>query len=120
LLIRADASQGIGTSHVMRCLALAQAWQRPGRHAQFALGMTANGLETRLAGEGVAITQISAPPGSEEDAAETSELARNINPAWVVLDGYHFGANYQRAIKMADLMSCAWMITATWITTGLM
>lgn len=105
LLVRTDASESIGTGHVMRCLALAQAWQRPGSRVQFALGMTANGLETRLAAEGVAIAQISAPPGSEEDAAQTSDLARSANAGWVVLDGYHFGANYQRAIKKAGLMS---------------
>jgi spore coat polysaccharide biosynthesis predicted glycosyltransferase SpsG len=103
-LIRADASHEIGTGHVMRCVALAQAWQRPGRHVQFALGLMTDGLGARLASEGMAVSRISAPPGSEADAAQVNELARSINANWVVVDGYHFGADYQRKIKEAGLM----------------
>jgi UDP-2,4-diacetamido-2,4,6-trideoxy-beta-L-altropyranose hydrolase len=36
LVIRADAAPRLGTGHVLRCLALAQAWRRSGGEAVFA------------------------------------------------------------------------------------
>ena len=37
LLIRADANSAMGTGHVMRCIALGQAWQDIGGAVQFGL-----------------------------------------------------------------------------------
>jgi len=103
LLIRADASARIGTGHVMRCLALAQAWRRGGGSAVFASIEITASLESRLAGEGFQSARLSAAPGTEEDAAKTGEMAKIQNASWIVADGYHFGVDYQRAITAAGL-----------------
>jgi UDP-2,4-diacetamido-2,4,6-trideoxy-beta-L-altropyranose hydrolase len=101
LLVRADVSTRIGTGHVMRCLALAQAWQDQGGAVRFALAGPVNPLEARLADEGMSVSRISADPGSNDDARATIGLASNENASWVVVDGYHFGARYQRLLRDA-------------------
>lgn len=101
LIIRADASTQIGTGHVMRCLALAQAWQDAGGHAIFVMVMGAPTLEARSQSEGTAVVHLSAQPGSADDAIQTADLARQRGASWVVVDGYHFSADYQRKIKHA-------------------
>lgn len=99
LLIRADGGGEMGTGHVMRCLALAQAWQDAGGSAHFLMSEPVPALEARLTDEGMAIGHLAARPGSPEDAAETCALARQLGAHWVVVDGYHFDAAYQLGIK---------------------
>jgi len=99
LLIRADADTQTGTGHVMRCLALAQAWQDAGGRVTFGTAKAAPALEAWLQAEGMAVVHLSAPPGTTEDARQTLDLARREGAAWVVADGYHFQDNYQRSIK---------------------
>ncbi|MEH1867857.1 MAG: UDP-2,4-diacetamido-2,4,6-trideoxy-beta-L-altropyranose hydrolase [Nostoc sp.] len=103
LFIRVDASTQIGTGHVMRCLALAQAWQDVGGQVIFLMATEAADLKTRLKAEGMEVIYLPIQVGSAEDAKETAKLARQFNANWVVLDGYHFGAKYQEIIKESEL-----------------
>lgn len=99
LLFRADAGAAIGTGHVMRSFALAQAWVEQGGSAAFLTALAVPALEDRLRNEGVSVGHLRSEPGSEADADETVDAARKLAAAWIVVDGYHFELSYQRRIK---------------------
>jgi UDP-2,4-diacetamido-2,4,6-trideoxy-beta-L-altropyranose hydrolase len=99
LLIRADASAEIGVGHVMRCVALAQAWQHAGGRVVFALAAGPAEIEKRLRSEGFEVVEISASPGSPDDAAQTAKLSMRCEAEWLVLDGYHFSGDYRKRVK---------------------
>jgi UDP-2,4-diacetamido-2,4,6-trideoxy-beta-L-altropyranose hydrolase len=105
LLFRADAGANLGTGHVMRCLALTQAWHDAGGQAMLASAASLGGLERRLAAEGLLIERLSADPGSDEDARLTIELAKRFQARQVVIDGYQFSSRYQKLVKTAGLWS---------------
>jgi UDP-2,4-diacetamido-2,4,6-trideoxy-beta-L-altropyranose hydrolase len=102
LLIRADASSAMGTGHVMRCLALAQAWRDTGGDAVFAIAEATAAVRAKLAAESCEVVPIAAA-SEAEDAQQTVAVAKENGVAWVVLDGYQFGADYQRIVKTAGL-----------------
>ncbi len=99
ILIRADASPEIGTGHIMRCLALAQAWQDAGGTATFLMAKSTPSLQTRLAAEGCKVVVIAVVPGGNEDADLTNGWASTIEAEWVVVDGYAFDAKYQKRLR---------------------
>lgn len=102
LVIRADANTAIGSGHVMRCLALAQAWQDQGGAVTFVSDVSTS-LRERLRSEGIAVRPVTAEPGSAADAEYLIETARELGARHVVVDGYHFGAVYPKQLKDARL-----------------
>lgn len=102
LLIRTDASLRTGTGHVMRCIALAQSYQEIIQsEIVFASAQITPALETRLLDEGMSVAYLSAEIGTPKDIQETVKLAQNYQASWLIIDGYQFGAEYQRTLKEA-------------------
>lgn len=103
LIIRADASTALGTGHVMRCLALAQAWQDEGGRCVFVMAESSPGVEMRVRSEKFGISPLGVSPASHEDATRLVELACAHRANWIVVDGYRFDVEYQRTLKAAGV-----------------
>ena len=101
LLVRADASPRIGTGHVMRCLSLVQGLRPSDGAAMLVAAEITAALEPRLQFANVGLTRLNVKAGSPADAEQTVKIAREINASWIVVDGYQFGAEYQRQLKDA-------------------
>lgn len=98
LLIRADSGPTVGGGHVMRCLALAEAWSEAGGCVHFVAATGAPATDARIKEIGT----ISTPPaeGLDADAAFTAGEAARLRADWVVLDGYAFGEAFERTVGL--------------------
>jgi UDP-2,4-diacetamido-2,4,6-trideoxy-beta-L-altropyranose hydrolase len=103
LIIRTDASITVGTGHVMRMVALAQAWQDAGGTAVFVCAEITDPIEQRIRSEQCRVEKLFVTPGSRDDLAATSALAARYaaeSPSTAVaLDGYLFTADFQLGLK---------------------
>ncbi|MDP8237688.1 MAG: hypothetical protein P9X24_01240, partial [Candidatus Hatepunaea meridiana] len=102
LIIRADASPSIGIGHVMRCLALAQAWQDNGGDVVYASVRLPTAIQERLTAESIKVLPIETDD-LESDADRTVDIAKDLSAEWVVVDGYKFNFDYYRRLKSAGL-----------------
>ena len=108
LVVRADGGPGIGMGHVMRSLAIAQAWRGRSAPCTWVLVDPPPGFEDRLREEGIEPVRMDAARGSSDDARELAGLARARGAAWTVVDGYRFGGAYQEALAGAGVRA-AWL-----------
>ncbi len=102
LLIRADATERIGAGHIMRCIALAQAWRNSGGVVRFLGRCQSAALRRRIHEEGFEFLALKYPHPNREDKRQTLEvLSKGEDDSiatWVVMDGYHFDSAYQEAV----------------------
>lgn len=98
MAIRADANGAIGAGHVMRCIALADAWRRAGGDAL--LFTTSPPPLVRAVVERRDLGVQSYASIDEATAALVIWVRSNAD-AWVVLDSYDIGRAAQRALRAA-------------------
>lgn len=102
LLVRADASPTMGMGHLLRTLALAQAWQDRGGTVVCATIDPPDRARCRLEREGVEVLHVDRPAGGAGDLAWTCGIAHE-RAACVVVDGYHLGVPFANALVDAGL-----------------
>lgn len=108
LLIRADGSEHMGTGHVMRCLALAQAWQDARGPVYWLAHALTPALESRLKSEGIhLLPYLQDSPGSPGDAAAVADAARKWEASWTVIDSYDFLGAYQEQLRTLGIRHLA-------------
>ena len=102
LVIRVDANTQIGMGHLMRCLALAQAWQDASGQVTVVTACQNEELQQRLCEEGLDLRLLIHPYPDTADWDYTRDILTAYPDAWLVLDGYHFDEVYQQRVKDAD------------------
>lgn len=100
LLIRADADSGMGMGHMMRMLALAQAWIDEGGKVTICFVTCPDNMLSRFRTESIDFEALQVNEiGSISDCEETLNVAERVRADWIVLDGYRFTYEFQKAIK---------------------
>ncbi len=117
VVVRADASLGIGTGHVMRCLTLADELRTAGAHVHFVCRsfegnvnhlIAARGFDVHALHGGGATVADDHPAHAhwlgtswKRDAAQTAEVIRSIGGAvdWLVVDHYALEKRWEAHLK---------------------
>jgi UDP-2,4-diacetamido-2,4,6-trideoxy-beta-L-altropyranose hydrolase len=92
LVIRADGDENIGAGHVVRQLALAQAWYDAGGHVTLASARLASGLRELAAAESLEIVRVDGPDDLLHVAAERGA-------DWVSVDGYGLADTAEAVVR---------------------
>jgi UDP-2,4-diacetamido-2,4,6-trideoxy-beta-L-altropyranose hydrolase len=95
LYVRVDATRESGLGHLMRCVALAEAWQDEFGPVSF-IGRHDRSVVDRLRRERIGRIALSTDLSLVDDIAASIAAIPSGSP--IVLDGYGFDPDYQRAL----------------------
>lgn len=111
---RADASIEIGTGHVMRCLALADALSAAGASCHFICRDLPGNLAAHVRDQGHGCHLLDAPGerfddaltehsrwlgvATARDAEDTRDVLRALRPDWLIVDHYALEARWEREV----------------------
>lgn len=112
---RADASVSIGTGHLMRCLALADALRANGANTHFICRHLPDALADEVHARGHGLTLLPRAPAGEcdsglahsvwleatreRDARETIHAMRDANPSWLIVDHYSLDVLWESVLR---------------------
>ncbi|MBF0566493.1 MAG: UDP-2,4-diacetamido-2,4,6-trideoxy-beta-L-altropyranose hydrolase [Nitrospirae bacterium] len=103
LVLRADSFTGVGTGHLMRAMALGEAWKERGGEVVVVTYCEPLALVSRLKDAGFEVHCLHQPYPSRECGkilAEVSSLTSSpANTPWLLLDGLHFDQSYHQYLK---------------------
>ena len=98
IVFRADASEGVGGGHAMRCLILATAWAKEGWQVGFAVNARALSIVPALAGSAVDILVLNeSDTGRDEASALAARWPDGV--ALLVVDHYERDATFERSCR---------------------
>lgn len=107
-VFRTDASLDIGTGHVMRCLALAQALRARGATCQFVCRDSPGNLITMVRERGFTVAPLPQSAGGDagscdsdwmRDAEQTVAALRGHTAQWMIVDHYALDARWERVVR---------------------
>jgi UDP-2,4-diacetamido-2,4,6-trideoxy-beta-L-altropyranose hydrolase len=103
LFIRTDATSTTGTGHMMRCFALAQAWQCRGGEVVFVSRCESDLIRNRIINEGFKFIPIKQNYPDSDDLCTVTSLKKEYkikgSEVLLVLDGYYFDQAYHVALR---------------------
>jgi UDP-2,4-diacetamido-2,4,6-trideoxy-beta-L-altropyranose hydrolase len=100
ILIRADTNSIIGMGHISRMIALGQLCQTSGFEVHYIFSTQNEYILKNIYDEGFIVHNYlnKFKWNSKEDQDFLANIANQIKPNWIVLDGEHFGLEYEKFI----------------------